>query len=231
MSISNRRRRPARAGYSIAAVLLLMATIAVMLGMARSMFTTHRVSDTSLLNMFVGCLGGILIGGMLGMSHERRANGMLVGFFVGGISGVAGGAITGGGRIDAAVIVGGSVAILLFAAVVRAASQTKVALDGDVSGRAPAEASPWLKSMSPGQKLALVFVLLTGLYATKQLIHLMHDRASYSTSEVLGRLALVGALSVVTLCLTRLVVRRPAADNTPTELSAIDILDDPTKSA
>ena len=228
MARISRRRRPERAGYSIAAILLLMATIAVMLGMARSLLDARQLSETSGINMVVGWLGGMLIGGMLGMSHQRRFNGLLVGILVGGIAGLCSGAFTGGGRFELSVIVIGSLAIVLFAGVVRAASKSTA--QGDAS---PAEGNiaQLLKQMTPRQMLALALVLVTGIYAASKVFELLRDRSYLSVPATIGQVLLIVALMLLTAWMTRLVLRRPSLPDAPTELSAIDILDDPSERA
>jgi hypothetical protein len=94
--IARRRRAlPLRRGYSLAAVFLLIATIAVLLAMARSAFSLKAVPEEVLgANLLVGFLGGALIGGSIGIQYQRRVRSTVCGILTGGLAGLVAGVIT-----------------------------------------------------------------------------------------------------------------------------------------
>lgn len=92
-----RRRRvlPLRRGYSLAALFVLMATIAVLAAMASSVPSWQKVAwNVAIPNLVVGFLGGALLGGTIGIHYERRARSMIAGIFVGAAAGLIGGALS-----------------------------------------------------------------------------------------------------------------------------------------
>jgi hypothetical protein len=104
------RRR--RGGYSIAAVLLLTAAIALLLGLAPELFRIpHDRRGFAVFNATVGFLGGGLVGALIGFSYENRGSGLLLGALVGSLCGLVGGVILIAG-INVAVAVIGSVTMI-----------------------------------------------------------------------------------------------------------------------
>ena len=118
-----RRDRRCRGGYSIAALLLLIATVAVLLALARSLWITAdgEVAELAGINMAAGFLGGNLVGAMIGFSYENRGRGLLIGAIVGGLTGIAAGAIA-AAAISVPVALGGSILLIAVGAIVRATS-------------------------------------------------------------------------------------------------------------
>ena len=92
-----RRRRvlPLRRGYSLAALFLLMATIAVVAAMASSVPSWSKVAwNVAIPNLVVGFLGGAILGGTLGIHYERRIRSTLAGIAMGAVVGLVAGALT-----------------------------------------------------------------------------------------------------------------------------------------
>jgi hypothetical protein len=79
--------------------------------------------------------------------------------------------------------------------------------------------------------LALALVLLTGAFAVTKVHGLLYPQAHLNAPGVIGRVALIAVLLAVTAFLTRLVLRQPTAPETPTDLSSLDVLDDPQERA
>ena len=118
-----RRNKRGRGGYSIAALLLLIATVAVLLALGRSLLATRDDETWELagINMAAGFLGGNLVGAMIGFSYENRGRGLLVGAIVGGLTGIAAGACA-AAAISVPVAIGGSLLLIAVGALVRATS-------------------------------------------------------------------------------------------------------------
>ena len=115
-----RRRRvfPLRRGYSLAALFLLIATVAVLAAMASTIPLTGNMPDAVVTaNLIVGFLGGALIGGTIGIHYERRIRSTAVGALVGSLAGLTGGALTVSNfspfmaLVQSAVLVGLAVAV------------------------------------------------------------------------------------------------------------------------
>jgi hypothetical protein len=79
----------------LAAVFLLVATIAVLAAMARSVVDVRSVPGEVLVpNLVVGLLGGALIGGTIGIQYQQRVRSTVVGIATGGMTGLVAAAIT-----------------------------------------------------------------------------------------------------------------------------------------
>src|SRR5688500_10032537 len=91
-----RRRRmlPLRRGYSLAAVFLLIATIAVLASMARSVSMRNVPWEVLAPNLAMGILGGGLIGGTIGIQYQQRVRSTIIGIMGGSLTGLVAAAIT-----------------------------------------------------------------------------------------------------------------------------------------
>jgi hypothetical protein len=90
-----RRALPLRRGYSLSALFLLMATIAVMAAMASSLPAWGKIPwDVTTANLVIGFLGGALIGGTIGIHYERRVRSTATGAAVGAAAGLITGLIS-----------------------------------------------------------------------------------------------------------------------------------------
>jgi hypothetical protein len=170
---SNRRLRrrllPLRRGYSLAAVFLLVATIAVLTAMARSVFTIKQPPwEVFIPNLIIGLLGGALIGGTVGIHYERRVRSTLCGILVGGIAGQMGAAITVADFSPAAAFINCGVLILL-AVFVRLTTATRTKPSVIRYVERPAQTVP-LSQARRGPLVAAIGVALCAIVGLGQLI-------------------------------------------------------------
>jgi hypothetical protein len=84
-----------RRGYSLAALFLLIATVAVLAAMASSVPAWNKIPwGVATPNLLIGFIGGSMIGGTTGIQYERRLRSTLVGMLVGSQAGMIAAALS-----------------------------------------------------------------------------------------------------------------------------------------
>lgn len=78
---------PSARGYSLASLFLLVTAAGVVAGLARNIGQTQTGSVMLLVHACVGAVLGFLAGAIIGLGYPRRARGMLLGSFVGSLTG------------------------------------------------------------------------------------------------------------------------------------------------
>lgn len=78
---------PSARGYSLASLFLLVTAAGVVAGLARNIGQTQTGSVMLLIHACVGAVLGFLAGAIIGLGYPRRARGMLLGSFVGSLTG------------------------------------------------------------------------------------------------------------------------------------------------
>jgi hypothetical protein len=118
------RARIRRAGYSIAALLLLTATIAVVLALlsAHAKQGGYVQEAAAVVNLIAGGVGGLMIGASIGASYDRRIRGFLLGGFIGVQAGSAAGFLS-ATRISLPLVVVGSLLLVALGAAFRWSSR------------------------------------------------------------------------------------------------------------
>jgi hypothetical protein len=220
-----RRRRvfPLRRGYSLAALFLLIATVAVLAAMASTIPLSGNVPDGVVAaNLIVGFLGGALIGGTIGIHYERRIRSTAVGALVGSLAGLTGGALTVSNFSPFMAVVQSAVLVGL-AVAVRMTSPTRPRLR-----RVPPAAPPPPTRLAHANRTKLVAALLmTGctLLAIARLVDGILSDGLASGREwaqaAAGFLVVLSSLGV-TIYLVFSALRAPAAPPPPPRTSPWD---------
>ena len=78
---------PSPRGYSLASLFLLVTAAGVVAGLARNIGQTQTGSVVLLVHACVGAVLGFLAGAAIGFGYPRRARGILLGSFVGSLTG------------------------------------------------------------------------------------------------------------------------------------------------
>lgn len=78
---------PSSQGYSLASLFLLVTTAGVVAGLARNIAQTQIDAMVLAVHAGIGSLIGCIAGAVIGFSYPRRLRGMLLGSFVGWLTG------------------------------------------------------------------------------------------------------------------------------------------------